>query len=497
MSNLGLNVSDVVNVQIVMSPKAAATRDFGSLMILGDSNVIDTVERLRLYTTLEGVAAEFGSNAPEYKAAALYFGQTPQPSRLFVGKWARLATSAVLHGGILSNAEQAIAAFNAITNGAFTIVIDGGAATNVTALNFSADTNLNGVAAKIQAKLPAGVTCVWNASQARFEITSSTTGTGSTLAFATAPGSGTDVRALLKIGSTNGGSVVNGIAAESLLSAVQTFGNMSSAWYGLYVASSVAPSDDDVVSVAGFIEGMSASHIYGATTQNTAVLDSTQTTDIASRLKALGYKRTFTQYSGNNPHAAASILGRAFTVNFQGSNTTLTIKFKQEPGVAAENLTESQAATLDAKNCNVFVQYNNDTAIIQQGEMANGYFFDEVHGTDWLQNDIQTAVYNQLFTSTTKIPQTDAGINLIVATIAHRMEQAVTNGLIAPGVWNASGFGALKQGDTLANGYYIYAPPVATQSQADREARKAPVIQVAAKLAGAVHSTDIIINVNR
>lgn len=68
---------------------------------------------------------------------------------------------------------------------------------------------------------------------------------------------------------------------------------------------------------------------------------------------------------------------------------------------------------------------------------------------------------------------------------------------MAPGVWNADGFGNLNRGDTLSSGYYLYAPPVATQSQADREARKAPVIQGAFKLAGAIHSVDVIANFNR
>ena len=129
--------------------------------------------------------------------------------------------------------------------------------------------------------------------------------------------------------------------------------------------------------------------------------------------------------------------------------------------------------------------------------MANGYFFDEVHGLDWLENDVQTAVYNLLYTSTTKIPQTDAGVTRIMAVIKARLDQAVVNGLIAPGVWNADGFGLLAPGAYLDAGYYIYAPSVDSQSQADREARKAPVIQVAVKLAGAVHFVDVIINVNR
>ena len=77
------------------------------------------------------------------------------------------------------------------------------------------------------------------------------------------------------------------------------------------------------------------------------------------------------------------------------------------------------------------------------------------------------------------------------------MARAVNNGLVAPGVWNAGGFGQLQQGQMLSSGYYVYAPLVASQSQADREARKSVPIQVAAKLAGAVHSVNVLINVNR
>lgn len=496
MSNLGLNVSDVVNVQIVMTPIAAAIRNFGSLLILGDSAVIDVNERRRKYSSIEDVAADFGTSAPEYKAAALYFGQKPQPSVLFIGRWARTASSGVLHGGILSTAEQAIAAFNAITTGAFKITVDGGAEQSITGLNFSADTNLNGVASKITAKLT-GAACVWNATEGRFNITSNSTGATSTVSFAAVPASGTDVRALLKIGSTNGGSAVAGIASESLVNSVVLHSNLSNAWYGIYAASSVAASDDDYIEAATYIEATSTSRIFGITTQSTTVLDSTVTTDIASRLKVLGLQRTFTQYSSTNAFAAVSILGRAFSVDFTGSNTTLTIKFKQEPGVTAENLTTTQAATLKSKNCNVFVQYNNDTSIIQEGVMANGYFFDEVHGADWLQNDVQTAVYNLLYTSPTKIAQTDAGVNQILSTVARRLEQAVTNGFVAPGQWDGPGFGALNSGDFLSKGYYLYAPPVATQSQAARESRVAPTIQAAIKLAGAVHKANIIVNVNR
>jgi len=496
MTTLGLPISDIVNVQVVLTPLAAQTRNFGSLLILGDSNVIDTTERLRLYTTLDAIAEDFGTNAPEYKAAALYYGQTPQPSVCYVGKWAQSATSGLLRGGVLSASQQLLTNFSAITDGGAKITIDGGAEQVLSALDFTGVANLNAVAAVLDAAIT-GATVVWDAANARFLITSSSTGATSTVSFASAPSTGTDITNVFRIGADDDGYRVDGVVAEALVDAVQTLTNMSSDWYGLYVASDPVPTNDEVLAVAAYIEGSGLSRIYGVTTQNTSVLDSVVTSDIASQLKALGYKRTFVQYSSTNAHAAASIFGRAFTVNFDGSNTTLTIKFKQEPGVAAETLTSSQAATLRDKNCNVFVRYNNDTSIIQEGVMVNGYFFDEVHGTDWLQNDVQTAVWNLLYTSPTKVPQTDAGVNQILTTINQRLEQAVVNGLVAPGVWNAPGFGALNQGDTLSTGYYTYAPAVATQSQADREARKAPVIQCAIKLAGAVHFVDCIINVNR
>ncbi|WP_310670217.1 DUF3383 family protein, partial [Burkholderia multivorans] len=122
---------------------------------------------------------------------------------------------------------------------------------------------------------------------------------------------------------------------------------------------------------------------------------------------------------------------------------------------------------------------------------------DSVYNAIWFRNRIETDVYNLLYQSPTKIPQTDGGNALIAATISAACEAAVNNGYLAPGVWNSAGFGALNQGDTLAKGYYVYAPPIATQSQADREARKSVTFQVAAKEAGAIHSVDIIVTVNR
>lgn len=493
----GLSVGDVVSVDVVMSPLAAAVRNFGALLILGSTaGVIDTTERFRQYSSLDEVAQDFGTTAPEYLAADLYFSQSPQPSALYVGTYAQASTAGRLLGGNLSTTQQAITNFTAVSTGALTLSIDG-VATNLTAIDLSAVSNLNGVASAITTALADAATCVWDAVNARFVITSATTGATSSVSFATTPGAGTDLAPLMLLRSTDGGRTAAGSAVETPLEGVTACAMASTDWYGLTPAPVTAWQDSDVEAVAAYIEAANPSRIFGTTTQNSGVLDSATTTDIASTLQAAKYRRTFVQYSSSSKYAAASLFGRAFTVDFGGNNTTITLKFKQEPGVTAETLTETQTDTLAAKNCNVFVNYNNATAIIQHGVMSDGSYFDEVQGVDWLQNNLQTAIYNLLYTSPTKVPQTDAGVNQLVTTAESAMDQGVSNGLVAPGTWNAPGFGAIVQGQTLAKGYYIYAPRVATQSQADREARKAPTLQIAAKLAGAVHSANVIINVNR
>ncbi|KAA2237672.1 DUF3383 domain-containing protein [Salinarimonas soli] len=486
----GLPVSDVVKVDIALQPLAAPARNFGAAVILGDSEVIDPVERIRQYAGLDGVANDFGLTTPEYKAAELFFSQEPQPSLLYIARRARNGSKAVLHGGVLTTAQRSLAVFTAITTGSLVITVDG-VAKNLANLNFSGVTNLNGVASIVTTAL-AGAICTWDAIRGRFDIVSPTTGAASTLTYAT----GTAAVAMCLVTGVASAPVA-GVAAESQVGAIQILADRSREWYAV-INAVAGVTNVEHLAAAAYVEGSPQSRLYGVTISTTDVLDPTRDDDLASQLKAARYKRTWTQYSSSSPVAIASFFGRAATVNFEAQNTTITLKFKQEPGVVAETLTVSQAATLKAKNCNVFVNYENGTAILQEGVMANGYFFDEVHGTDWLQNAIQTDVYNLLYQAPTKVPQTDAGTNLIVTTVEATMARAVNNGLVAPGVWNSAlEFGTLRRGQALTKGFYIYAPLVALQPQADREARKAVPIQVAAKLAGAVHSSGILVNVNR
>jgi hypothetical protein len=63
----GLPVSNVVNVDVIMSPVAATGRNFGALLILGTSTVIPVTERIRQYSAIEDIGDDFGVDSRNTK----------------------------------------------------------------------------------------------------------------------------------------------------------------------------------------------------------------------------------------------------------------------------------------------------------------------------------------------------------------------------------------------------------------------------------------------
>jgi hypothetical protein len=490
-----LPISRLVPVTVNLAPNPAQGQNINDLLVLGSSVVIDVVQRISVYASLAAVAAEFSNSSPEYLAAVAWFGQSPQPSQIKIGRWVKTNSPGQLIGAPISAANQLAAVWNAITTGSFKITVDGGVQQSVTGLNFSAAANMPAVAAIIQAAIT-GATCVWDAFDQNFIFTSNTSTPGvSAVSFLAAGAAGVDISGLLGGLSTSGGYLAPSTAAETALAAVQLFDNQfGQQFYGVVIPEAV---NNDHLAVAPYIEAANNKHVYGVGAIDPNVIVSSATTDIAYLLKQLAYKKTFVQYSSTNVNAISSLLGRILTTNYQGNNTVITLMYKQEPGVVAESLSATQLAAAEAKNCNVFVAYNNNTAIIEPGIATSGEFIDTVIGTDVLALAIQTAVYNLLYSSTTKIPQTDAGNNIILTAIEQICSQFVQDGLLAPGTWTTAGFGGLNQGDFLPKGFYVYAPPISSQVAADRAARKSVTFQVAAKLAGAIHTVSVLINVNR
>ena len=116
--------------------------------------------------------------------------------------WSRRPIWAAVKGADLTTAEQALSSWTAITSGGFQVYIDG-VLKNITGLNFSTDTTLTQVAARIKSALGVNGLCAWEGS--RFVIRGP-----SAITYATAASSGTDIAAKLKLTAATAASIQQG-----------------------------------------------------------------------------------------------------------------------------------------------------------------------------------------------------------------------------------------------------------------------------------------------
>ena len=190
--------------------------------------------------------------------------------------------------------------------------------------------------------------------------------------------------------------------------------------------------------------------------------------------------------------------GRAMSTNFSGSNTTQTMQLKQLAGVSSDpGITSTIYAKMAAVGADGYTSVAGRPTLVSFG--AN-WFFDDVYNLNWFVGALEVAGFNLLGTTSNKIPQTEAGMDLLKSAYRSVCTQAVANRFVGAGQWNSP--------DTFGNpddfrrniserGYFIYSEPVALQSQADRETRAATLISVAAKFQGAIHSTSVLVYINR
>ena len=206
--------------------------------------------------------------------------------------------------------------------------------------------------------------------------------------------------------------------------------------------------------------------------------------------------RVLVSYHTTNKYAYMAALATMLSVNWNGSKTKKTLMWKVAAGLVSDNLELTDLNKAKALGINCYTLFGS-SPMWAHGRMLGKRYFDEVHGLDWFVDAVQKNVFNALYQNPTQVDLTDAGIQLLVARVKEAARNGVRNGLFAPGNWRIDGFGALKRGDFLEDGFYVWADGVATLTDTQVENREAPVIYAAVKLAGAVHKSDVIIGFSR
>ena len=201
-------------------------------------------------------------------------------------------------------------------------------------------------------------------------------------------------------------------------------------------------------------------------------------------------------------YAMAAYAGRAFSTNFDGVNTTITMHGKTLVGVLPDTgISQTTLTTCKTVGADVYPSVGGGAQYLGKVFCTGGNdYFDNVYNLDWIVSAIQVAGFNALTQTSTKLPQTEPGVAALKAAYTSVLLQSITNGFVAPGVWNSPelfGNPADLRRCVLNTGYYIYSQPINQQSQTARAARQAPLVQIAIKFAGAIQSSNVTVSVNQ
>jgi len=201
-------------------------------------------------------------------------------------------------------------------------------------------------------------------------------------------------------------------------------------------------------------------------------------------------------YGGSTEEALAfmaAYASRALSVNYNLANSAITMNLKTLAGIGADKSIDQTFYDTLAKAGADFYGDFGVAKVISNG--ANG-FYDDVANILALKLNIKVDRFNSLGTTPTKIKQTDEGMDFLNTNTRKVLQKFVDAGVLAPGQWNSSTFYG-SQDKHIASirqlGYWVWSPPIAEQSQADREKRVTPPTYIAAKAGGAFHESDVVI----
>ena len=480
-----LSISNVIRVTVQGVQRSRTVKNVNEVALF-TPEVPNNVSESMYVIDPSDVAEAYGSNSVTYKMALNVFAQN---ANLLSGRGA-LVVIPMLNA---TNATPAtfttpditdIDSFSAVNNGALTVTADGNVYAK-TGMDFTAVNSVADIATVIQRAFPQ-VDVYADGSAVVFG--SKTLGTSGSVVVSSGA-DGTD------ISDTGYLDVAYGITAAGTASSGETLAQAinrtisSVAYTGVMCAKYM---DNDEIEEANTV--ISANDLIFANVWYSA----DDITGICKDIKDATLNKVRCLVYTNGFESAklmlAAYVGRAFSVNFEGTDVSQTMNLKTLVNVSPDlNISQTDYRNAKDNGVDLYVSYEGDPSVVSNG--ANGYF-DTVYENMALKFYAQNGMYNALKTTGTKIPQTEAGVTVLKNALGVVFKQFVRNGVIAPGKWNSpQTFGDPEtfRANIQNQGWYIYSIPIAEQSQSERERRIAPYIQGACKRAGAVHEADVLI----
>jgi hypothetical protein len=445
-----MSLTDHVQLTLILDSVGIARAGFGVPMILSHAAAFS--ERLRYYTSLASVAADFASGTPEYLAARAFFSQSPHPSRIAIGR----ATASVTQ-------KYTVGVASVVEGQAYALTVSGTGFDGTTVSYTAAAGNLNDdIVAGLVTALNAvpdktyTATATGTALSQVVEITANTANTW----FSVAVGSTTAL-------NMSQSHTVSDAALSADLDAILL---EDAGWYELHT---LFNSADYALAAADWVEANKRIYVFDTndSASVTTAYSEGVSTDTLAQLFDGGYARTMGAYHPD-PSAmfAAAWMGRWLPTE-PGAATT---KGKTLSGVSPVALTGTHRNNLIARRANSYQRVAGRNITWEGTVPSTTYrFLDVVRDLDWVEDDMAKGVFGAIV-GTDKVPYTSEGILLVENEVRASVNRAVNRGIFA---------------DDPAP--VVTTPDIADVATVDKEERILRDVKFSATLAGAIHKVII------
>ena len=376
----------------------------------------------------------FGPSSIEAQMAEIYFsgfiGATQVPASLLFARYPEADIAAFLLGGPAAT----LATLKAFTAGTLSLTIDGSVSA-ISSIDLSSEASLASIATDLTAALsPAKGTISYNTTLNAFICTSNSTGTGSTISFAT----GT-MAAALGFTSASGGTLSQGAAMTDPTTFMNALVGFTQDWVDF--TTTFLPSPTDMEAFAEWASGSQGRYMYAAWDDDpTAEGAPGSFTGFGKWLQTNqpnGIAALFGVDAATAALRAAFVLGVTASINFNAVDGRITYAYKGNANLFTDVTDAVAAQNLLDNGYNFYGQYataNQQFLLFQDGHISgDDLWIDAYVDAIWLNNALQLALMSML-SQVNSLPYNTEGYTMIAAAVQGPINQALQNGVIRTGV---------------------------------------------------------------
>ncbi|MFK5040985.1 DUF3383 domain-containing protein [Glaesserella parasuis] len=460
--------SQIVNVNPSVLSSGGSPLSMNAVFLSENANL--PTGRAVSFATADSVGEYFGFTSAEYQAAAVYFkgfdGSTIKPGTLIFFAYNKAAEGAFLLGASVKSLS-----LNELKkiNGTLSVIIDG-SEKKAASLNLSGAKSFSNAAELIGTAL-GSVTVTFDSQLQAFKVASSTTGTTSTIAFAT--GATADA---LGLSENAGATLSQGSNTTTPTETMQAVISSTLNWATFTTITE--PTLEEKLEFAKWSNNQNQRFLYVGWGKEAVATQTGNTTSFGAKLKESEYSGATAVYGGLDK--AAFLCGTVASIDFTEKQGRITLKFKGQSGLTADVTDATIAKNLEDNGYNYYGAWataNDRFLFLSPGQISGEWkWIDAYINQIRLNSQLQLAIIT-LLTTAKSVPYNDIGIALQRAACNDPINEALNFGSIQVGVSlseqqkaiinNYTGVDAASQVE--AQGYYLYIGKATAQTRGNRE----------------------------